>query len=72
MSGSDGDITAGGFDIPGGINHFSIRGTTDIFLHHQAVTRQHIAVMVPDGAGKQREIIARIQQCGVNDCPGDR
>ena len=67
MPGLDRNITPLGFDVPRGINDFLIGIPGRIFLQGQVITGQHIAALVGDTVGIQRQVIRRIQQHGIGD-----
>ena len=66
MSGFNGDIAVNSLNIPGAIHHLGIRRTAGISLHHQVIAHQHIPPQVLNTVGKQRQIVTRVQQRGID------
>ncbi|WP_422678842.1 hypothetical protein, partial [Citrobacter cronae] len=61
------DITVLGFDIAGGVDHFTVGIARSISLHPQIVAREDIAALVGDGVSIKRQIICRVQQRRIDD-----
>ncbi|EWG73336.1 hypothetical protein P348_01961 [Enterobacter sp. DC3] len=67
MPRSDRNITILRLNIPRRVHHLAVRIPCRIPLHPQVVPRHDVAALVGDAVGKQRQVIRRIKQRGVDD-----
>ncbi|MEH5422516.1 hypothetical protein PO557_20740, partial [Enterobacter asburiae] len=67
MPRSDPNIATMRLNIPRRVHHLAVRIPRRIPLHPQVISRHDVAAPVGDAVSKQRQIIRRVQQRGVDD-----